>query len=106
MYSHDSGKRPTDPSDRAHDHLAAAAIRDCPPEDIEATIRVLTAMAHQDHLRPLARAITRDPHGNPLTDTPEQRLAQSTWSHAYELTERLSSLARDLAAAGDNRRPS
>jgi len=89
MYSHESGKRAHDREDRAHDHLAAAAVRTCPPEDIAATLRVLEAMGDEEHLRPLRAQMTRDTSGNPIMDTPEQRLAQGTWSDAYDLGLRL-----------------
>lgn len=102
MYSHESGKRAHDPDDRAHDHLAAAAVRTCPPDDIAATLRVLEAMRDEEHLRPLLAQMTRDLSGNPITDTPKQQLAQSTWSIAYELGERLRSIIYALRHAAEH----
>lgn len=101
MYTHESGKRATDSTDRAHDHLAAAAVRNCSPEDIAAAVRVLEAMTDEDHLEPLRAQMTRDPYGNPIMDTPEQQLAQGTWSDAYDLSMRLGNLISALRHAAD-----
>lgn len=101
MYTHESGKRPTDSDDRAHDHLAAAAVAACAPEDIAATLRVLETITDEELLRPLYDAKTRDSSGNPITRTPEQQLAQATWADADDLSDRLRSVSYALAHAAD-----
>ena len=35
----------------------------------------------------LADRITHDAYGNPVTNTPQQKHARATWSHAYEQTD-------------------
>lgn len=101
MYTYESGKRSTDSTDRAHDHLAAMAASTCSPEDIAAALRVLEAMTDEDHLRPLAAQMTRDPYGNPIMDTPEQKLTQGTWSDAHNLSMRLGDVTNALRHAAD-----
>lgn len=105
MFTHESGKRSTSAADRAEDHLCAAAVSTCSPEDIAAAIRVLDAMADQAHLEPLIAQMTRDPAGNPIMDTPERRLAQATFSYAHDLADRAWSLAGSLRNAVSNTAP-
>ena len=102
MYTPGHPQRLIDPDDRAHDHLAAAALRLCAPEDIDATMRVLTALQSDSLLQSLAEKITHDPHGNPVTDTPDQKLTQATWSAAHALQGRLRDLTTALGSLNRN----
>lgn len=99
MYTHESGKRATDPNGRAHDHLAAGAVQASSPEEVAAAVRVLNAMADQALLKPLLAEMTTDISGNPIMDTPDQRLAQCTWSDAQQLTDRLQHITSALSHA-------
>ncbi|MGP5099035.1 hypothetical protein ACTXPC_15625 [Brachybacterium alimentarium] len=101
MYTHESGKRAADPNDRAHDHLAAAAVRACSPDDVAGTVRVLASMADEAYLLPLAAQISRDSYGNPLTDTPDHQLAWATWRDAHNLGARLGDVIDALRHAAD-----
>lgn len=106
MYTHESGKRVEDPAARAHDHLAAGAVRASSPEDVAAAVRVLSAMADETLLVSLQAEMTTDADGNPTTDTPDQQLAQATWARAFDLTGRLREIASALRHASSTTRGS
>lgn len=79
----------TDTADLSADQLRAAAD-------------VLEAIASVD-LRPLERAMTCDSMGNPITTTPEQQQAWSTYVQAMDVADRARGWARALVEAAERR---
>lgn len=89
MFTYESGRRATDPDDRAQDYLVSKALEQCSVDDVDAAVRVLHAMSRRDLLAPLAARMAYDGAGNPIMGTAEQRLAQQTWAAASEQMDRL-----------------
>lgn len=75
------------PDQSAREYLAKQLVAAADPSDLEAALRVLNAVANTS-LKPLIDNITSDGSGNPITDTPSRRHAQSTWSSANEEVQR------------------
>lgn len=75
------------PDESARDHLAKHLAAEVDVDALTAALRVLNVVANAP-VDELADKITDDGYGNPVTDTPQQKHAQATWSHAYDLTDR------------------
>lgn len=97
----ENSQRQIHPDTRALEHLAAHTVAGCPPEDIAATLRVLDAMMHPDPVEELARDMTCDAWGMPLTDTPLHGLTHQTWIRADAIALRLYDVRQALAQAAE-----
>lgn len=75
------------PQESAREYLARHLAAEVDPDALTGALRVLNVVADTS-VDELADRITEDAYGNPVTDTPQQKHAQATWSHAYDLTDR------------------
>lgn len=76
-------------------HLAQVLRETTSPDDIEAAVSVLNALASDD-LAALTARMTVDAAGNPVVITDEQQRAQRVWSNARQLQEDAEWLVRHV----------